>query len=508
MMGFELPRGGRETGGAVRRRWRATVFAVLVVVSLTSCVSSAGSGPAASRDSGTHGGLAPGAPEVADSTVGGDPRRTVLAAPWPLGRADTAFYRMVILPDGFPARKEHGRAVVHPLYGVYLVNAFLAAYRKTGDVRDRRAMEVVARAATRRMHAFGSGLVFWYDARTSVPLSQAGGRSYSALTQAYYAEALADAGALLHDRRLQQAASAVFASLLIPASKGGVNRPGRLGPVLEEEPSAVPSAILNGWLSALFALRHYASLSGSAPARQLLTASAHELARRLPRYDLRPILGTAYSAFAYLTLRLDLPPGTTVSRASELIDSSVVPLRLGVPGPVSNAVHVLGCGRVRGEVVTVTCRGLQLDVPVTSAGIDGSVRLRVSLRAPTRRLDGTVWRGSYRYVHDRGRLVAGWIPTRQLSGARTQRLDMPVPLAQIVAAEIPPPFKHYGGHRVNSYHLLHIKRLAALAGVGGPAFTRWADAWNDDMCHWAGHPAYALIPPRDLVCPPPPVARA
>jgi hypothetical protein len=353
------------------------------------------------------------------------------------------------------------------------------------------------------MRSFRSGLVFWYDAKTSVPLTQAGRRAYSALTQAYYAEALADAAAELHDRRLRLAASAVFASLLIPTSKGGVNRPGKLGPVLEESPSAVPSAILNGWLSALVALRHYAARSGSVPARQLLTASAGELARRLPRYDLRPILGTAYSAFAYLTLRLDLPRGTTVSRVSELVDGAAARLRLGVAGPVSDAVHVLGCGRAVRGVVTATCRGLRLDVPVTSAGVDGSVRLRFSLRAPTR-LSGTVWRGRYRYVHDKGRRVVGWIRTRVLSSAPARRLDIRVPLEQIVAAEIPPPFKHYGGHRVNTYHLLHIRRLAQLATIGGPAFVRYARAWNEEMCHWADHPAYVLIPRRDLVCPSPP----
>jgi hypothetical protein len=487
----------------VRRLWRTVALGGLVVASVGACLPA--SGDVVPSLPSRPPGVAPDAPVAASD----DGRRIVLAAPWPLSKADTAFYRMVILPDGFPARNEHGRAVVHPLYGVYLVQAYRAAYRKTGDVRSRRAMEVVARAAVRRMRSFRGGLVFWYDAKTSVPLKQAGRRAYSALTQAYYAEALADVAAELNDRKLRLAAAAVFASLQIPTSKGGVNRPGRLGPVLEEEPTAVPSAILNGWLSTLASLRHYAIRSTSAPARQLLTTSAHELARRLPRYDLRPILGTAYSAFAYMTLRLDLPVGTTVSRASELIDGGAVPLRLGVRGPVSDAVHVLGCGRSRRGVVTVTCRGLRLDVPVSSAGADGSVRVRFSLRAPGRRLAGTVWRGRYRYVHDRGRSVAGWTRTRRLSGAAGQRLDLLVPLDRIVAAEIPPPFKWYGGHRVNTYHLLHIKRLAQLADVGGPAFVRYARVWNDDMCRWAGHPAYVLIPRRDLVCPPvPPFAGA
>ena len=144
---------------------------------------------------------------------------------------------MVILPDGFPARNEHGRAVVHPLYGVYLVNAFLTAYRKTGDARDRRAMEVVAQ---RQSGACAPSVLGSCSGTTRARAYRSARRGTlrSAPTQAYYAEALADAAAVLHDRRLRQAASAVFASLLIPGSKGGVNRPVRLGPVLEEEPWA------------------------------------------------------------------------------------------------------------------------------------------------------------------------------------------------------------------------------------------------------------------------------
>ncbi len=494
--------GTRAGAGPGGHRWPTAAVVALVVASVTS------SAPAWSSPAPAPATPAPrvAAPDAA-SAAGDEGRRIVLAAPWPLSKADTAFYRMVIQPDGFPARNERGRAVVRPLYGVYLIQGFRAAYRRTGDVRSLRAMEVVARAAVARMRPFRSGLVFWYDARTSVQLKQAGRRAYSALAQAYYAEALADAAAELNDRRLRLAAKAVFASLLIPTAKGGVNRPGKVGPVLEEEPTAVPSAVLNGWLSALVAVRHYAMRTHSAEARRLLVASARELARRLPRYDLRPILGTAYSAFGYLTLKLDVPVGTRVSQASELIDGATVRLRLGAAGPVSDAVRVLRCGRVRRGVVTATCRGLRLDVPVSSAGVDGSVRLRFSLRAPGTRLGGTVRRGRYEYVHERGRRVVGWSTVRRLQAAPSQRLDILVPLDQIVAAEIPPPFKHYGGRRVNTYHELHIKRLAQLADVGGPAFVRWARAWHDAMCRWAGHPAYVLIPRRDLTCPPlPPFA--
>jgi hypothetical protein len=134
------PHGGGHTGRA-RPVWRTLAVAGLSLAVVSSngpaWSSRAGSSRAGSSGAGSSPEGSAGAPVPADPAsapadavraAGDEGRRIVLAAPWPLSKADTDFYRMVILPDGFPARRERGRGVVHPLYGVYLVQGFLAGH--------------------------------------------------------------------------------------------------------------------------------------------------------------------------------------------------------------------------------------------------------------------------------------------------------------------------------------------------------------------------------------------
>ena len=67
-------------------------------------------------------------------------RDVVRAAPWPLTAAQTAFYEMGLLPDGYPGRYVDGRLRAHPLYGVYLLRGFTTQLSRTGDRRSRAAL--------------------------------------------------------------------------------------------------------------------------------------------------------------------------------------------------------------------------------------------------------------------------------------------------------------------------------------------------------------------------------
>jgi hypothetical protein len=353
------------------------------------------------------------------------------------------------------------------------------------------------------MQQFRGGLVFWYQPGRTVTIDRTSGRAYSALTQAYYMDQLSQTAIATGAADLQVAAEGAFKSLLVPTTRGGVMTPGKLGPVLQEAPQSVPSAILNGWLSALQSLKHYAARTGSAEARAVLLSSAHEVARRLGRYDLPAVLGTAYSGFGYARLRFDVPPGTAVAAAALNVDGRLIPLRLNATGDASDIVHVVACGARDGRAIVTTCSGLLLDVPVTSAGIAGTCILQLTLRAPDGDvLRGSVSRGVYRFAHDRGRAVVGWTGRQVVPEGRAVRLlSLPWSAAQIKAALTPTTFKRYGDHRVNVYHEIHIARLRELAAEGGAAFPTYATRWRSYMCHWAGDPAYRLLPPRDLTCP-------
>ena len=413
-------------------------------------------------------------------------RDVVRAAPWPLTAVQTAFYDMGLLPDGYPGRYVDGRLRAHPLYGVYLVRGFTTQPRRTGDPRSRAALRVVAHAAVDRMRPAGSGLAFWYDAR-SVTLPGMSSHGYSALTQAYYAEALAEAGRLLRDPELVAAADACFRSLLVPVSRGGVLSPRDVGPVLEEEPVPVPSAILNGWLSATVAVRGYARITGSARAAALASASAAEIARRLARYDLPWVLGSAYSARTTVALRFAVPVGTRVDAVGLEIDGRLVPLRPGGPSGRSDTVRVLQCGRtVRGVVVT-TCRKLVLDVPATIAGRSTTTRLLLTLRDPQgRAVAGTVERAAYRFVHMQGRSISGWRARTALdSVTRAGTVRLTFTSAEVRRALVPTGFKLIDRRLVNTYHNIHVGRLNEMSAAYlslRPTLSEWAQRWSAYTC--------------------------
>ncbi len=467
---------GVEPGREARWARRGWVVALLVALVLATGLTS----------------LARGQPDAG--------RAVVLAAPWPITQVNTDYYRMVVMPDGYPGVRQGRRVVAHPIYGVYLINGYLGALRRTHDERDRQALLVVAHAAVARMQPFKGALVFWYSPAT-VPL-KASGRSYSALTQAYYAAALARAAVATGDQSLRLAAERVFASLLIPTAQGGVSSPGVVGPVLEEDPTTVPSAILNGWLSALVSVRAYADITGSVAAANLVRSSAQEVARRLPRYDLPGLLGTAYSAHASVELRVDVPLGTRLRQAWLRVDGRRLPLRLSGDLHDADVVGLVSCGRRLFGGITAVCRGLRISVPVTAAGVDASSTIELDLvGVDGRPVSASTQRGEYRFVHDEGRRTVGWAAPDDPAGLSADGVTIvPVSLAQLLQAQVPTSFKHYGGHRVNVYHKIHIQRLRSLAALGGAAFLQYADRWDRYMCGWRNAPGYADIPAADLSC--------
>jgi hypothetical protein len=410
----------------------------------------------------------------------------------------------VLLPDGYPGRRVGSRVLPHPIFGVYLLRGYATRVERDGDARARAALATVAHAAVRRMRPFRGALVFRYD-DTTIPLSRAGRPAYSALTQAYYAEALARAGRILDDRVLLAAAARVFASLEIPTFQGGVSTPGLLGPVLEEEPTKVPSAILNGWLSAIRSVQGYAALTGSEAASRLATGSARELARRLDRYDLPAVLGSAYSGLATVGLRLDVPVGTVVRSASLLVDGEAIPLRMRAGGKASDIVTTTGCGQVEGGRIRATCAGLELQVPVTTAGLLPTSTIRLVLGRPAgEAAAGVLEHATYDYVHDTGRTVTGWkdpavVPAPRSPGAPVV-VTVPVDLDRFREAQAPTTFKRHGGKRRNVYHGIHVKQLEVLEPIGGPVFGTYAERWRSAQCGWPGHPAYRLLPAADLGC--------
>jgi heparosan-N-sulfate-glucuronate 5-epimerase len=81
------------------------------------------------------------------------------------------------------------------------------------------------------------------------------------------------------------AAHAALPALLTPVRDGGAQSTLAGATVLEEYPTQDPSAVLNGWIFALFGVYELGLAGGEPTARELFERSVEGLVRLLPRYD-------------------------------------------------------------------------------------------------------------------------------------------------------------------------------------------------------------------------------
>lgn len=81
------------------------------------------------------------------------------------------------------------------------------------------------------------------------------------------------------------AADEALGALLAPVAAGGTQNRLDGVPVLEEYPTTTPTAVLNGWIFALFGLHELSLAHGEPRAGELFEASADGLVELLPRFD-------------------------------------------------------------------------------------------------------------------------------------------------------------------------------------------------------------------------------
>jgi hypothetical protein len=108
----------------------------------------------------------------------------------------------------------------------------------------------------------------------------------SAMAQGQAASVLLRAQSLTGRQAYGRTAHAVVKPLMVDVAEGGLQRTVNGSIVLEEYPSALPCAILNGWIFALLGLYELSVAGGSDEARELFERSAAGLVALLPRYDI------------------------------------------------------------------------------------------------------------------------------------------------------------------------------------------------------------------------------
>lgn len=87
------------------------------------------------------------------------------------------------------------------------------------------------------------------------------------------------------EERYGDAAQRTLRSLLLPSAEGGSLAEVDGHPVLEEYPTATPSAVLNGWIFAIWGTYDLAHGLGNAEAEKLFEATLDGLAALIDRYD-------------------------------------------------------------------------------------------------------------------------------------------------------------------------------------------------------------------------------
>ncbi|SFM01662.1 D-glucuronyl C5-epimerase family protein [Salibacterium qingdaonense] len=211
-------------------------------------------------------------------------------------------YKIKFLEDGYPGKDTGDHVVPHPIYGIYVIRDYLYQYKKTKDPAYQEAAITVADAAIGRMSSFHHCLVYWY--REGTVFNSTNKDYYSGLTQAYYADMLAQMYVTTGHKRYQEAAEKVYESLRIPVEEGGVFHRSSQGPSIQEYPMAPNGYVLNGWLSALSSIKHYAELVEDEEADVFWRDNLQTITKLLPLFDAPHLANSRYTLNGMVTMKV------------------------------------------------------------------------------------------------------------------------------------------------------------------------------------------------------------
>lgn len=404
-----------------------------------------------------------------------------------------AFYNMVPLDDGFPARrlKDHAppNLVPHPIYATYLIRDFLTVERSHRDGLSLEDAIRVADAAIARMTEVGDALIFYYEDNG---LLNVGGRFYSGLTQARYLTALHGVSAASGLKSYARAANKVLRSLMIPAEEGGVMRHFGDGVVIEEFPHEIPNFVLNGWTTAILQVMEYAKAAQDDEAFEFAERNMVALRQMLPLFDMPELANSRYRLSGFMPHRL-----------TGNADFHVVGGRVNV-GTDTYPIHPQGEGAEKwtNRVGKATLRSVNVETVLSRSSCPepNVVEIDVYASADMRLV---YHRSLSKYDPFKSFPVkTGWEPveTHDLkAGPNTISVVVPWDTADLVG--YPTNFsKKIAGpdgvkHR-NVYHWLHISNLDALRKLTGASWlSPWIEKWTGYTRQWPSLEIYqhALI---------------
>jgi hypothetical protein len=402
------------------------------------------------------------------------------------------FYRIEFFPDGYPGRDD---GWAHPIYGVYVIDDYIAQYKKSPGPALRAAISMVAHAAVHRMDNYRGALVFWYNADP-----ERGGRIYdrhfSALTQSYYARALAEAGTVLADESLVSAANLVYKSLHIATEDGGVLHNTAVGPVLAEVPQIPNSWILNGWLSALVSISEYARITGLPEPTAFVLESSNALLKVLELYDDPEHENSRYGLTGFAYTRLNFTePGTELVSISLKIDDEK-PIKFAPISGTRWQNTILPTSKVEssnGNLVVIE-KQLNLNGVFSLFGKSDN-RIDVVFSSSTRSLKAAaVQIGDYDPLSS-SPVNERWVELPVVYDHTGLNASIDIPRSIVEHMVYPTNFvKKINGKQTNVYHGIHTQQLKRLAKITGiKEFGVWAEKWTGYACNWSNIPLYKAL---------------
>lgn len=396
-------------------------------------------------------------------------------------------YKIKFLDDGYPGKDLGDTVACHPIYGIYVIRDYLFQYKKTTDIKFQKAAMQVADAAIQRMEKFKNALVFWY--KSGSVFNSTSKDYYSGLTQAYYAEVLAQLYVSTGMDKYIEAAKSIYNSLKIPVSEGGVFHNASKGPSIQEYPMSPNGYVLNGWLSAIASVKNYADLIQDKDAAVFWRENLNTVCSLLPLYD----------APLFANSRYTLNGETTVKINSGLGNVELQEVNLNVPGEgafeflvdskQSHANYIDASSVVQSgqRILTKNHSALlnvllsrisyprenELILKVVSENIG---RLSISMLQPTY---------SPKIIkHPIKSILLEEIPIQK--GENLVKIK--IPWKQIPALATPTTFKQFGSKWHNVYHFIHINRLEQFYKITKDKrllnyinkWKRYVDSWNDN----------------------------
>lgn len=409
--------------------------------------------------------------------------------PVPKDRVDVyRYYKLQFMQDSYPGIVTEKGVIAHPIYGSYLIAAYLYKHNLGQDGDNLNAAVRVADAALNRMKYITEydALGFYYteeEALTYYPND-----FISGLTQARYLMPFIDLYEATGNEDYKIAAHRIFNSLKIPQSEGGVLINTPYGIAVEEYPHEIPTYVLNGWTTVILKLLEYSQKSGDMEARDFGIANLKTVEQLLPLYDYPTQFLSRYqlTGFVYFKVIFDKPRNCKVDNFQTLVSHEWHSMKTNTTNRWDNYVATRGLAQDK------FAEHRQINLNGVFSRIDNERRFRLDLLC---RDEGTakiyIANGDYRpdlssmqtkrWIYlDTVKIKAGMTKSSiQFDSSHFPMLGYPTNFA-----------KKIGGQNYNVYHWLHVNNFQQIKRhYSSDIFDYYEIKWREYVREWPKVPA-------------------